>query len=82
MRQAQGVLRGGALAPSSLYACDLRVPRVRVAVVAAWKRSRFGDSVLPIELCGTKMSCNVFTIPLVGLVPLSLNDRFPQLTRG
>lgn len=37
--------------------------------------------MLPIELYGTKMSCNVFTIPLGSLAELSLNDRFPQLAR-
>lgn len=47
------------------------------AVVPAWARSRFRDSTLPIELWGTKVCCNVFTIPVGSLVLLSLNDRFP-----
>lgn len=55
---------------------------VCATVVPTWARSRVGVSALPIELWGTKVCCNVFTIPVGSLVLLSLNDRFPQLLRG
>lgn len=37
----------------------------------------FRGLTLPNELWGTKVCCNVFTIPVGSLVLLSLNDRFP-----
>lgn len=69
--------------PSGLPRCSCPsfspFQRAVCAVVPIWAWSRFRDSTLPVELWGTKVCCNVFTLPVGSFVLLSLNDPIPTL---
>lgn len=72
--------------PSGLPRCSCPsfspFQRAVCAVVPIWAWSKFRDSTLPVELWGTKVCCNVFTLPVGSFVLLSLNDQFPYFMDG